>query len=295
MEPRFGRVLTAMISPFTADGSLDIDGAVTLARWLEEQGNDGLVLAGTTGESPTLTQDEQVDMIAAVVEAVQVPVIAGAGSNDTRSAVRNAERCAEVGAAGILDVTPYYNRPSQAGLVEHFRTTAAATDLPVMLYDIPPRSGRKIDTDTILRLADEVDNIVAVKDAAGDVAETARLVAAAPEGFEVYSGEDCLTLSLLAVGAVGTVSVASHWCTPETASMMAAFFSGDPAGAAAINRRLIPSYDFESGDLRPNPVPTKAMMKVLGLPGGDCRLPMGPEPEGLQDEARRVLVGLGRG
>ncbi|MBS1264615.1 MAG: 4-hydroxy-tetrahydrodipicolinate synthase [Acidimicrobiaceae bacterium] len=295
MEPRFGRVLTAMISPFTADGSLDIDGAVTLARWLEEQGNDGLVLAGTTGESPTLTQDEQVDMIAAVVEAVQVPVIAGAGSNDTRSAVRNAERCAEVGAAGILDVTPYYNRPSQAGLVEHFRTTAAATDLPVMLYDIPPRSGRKIDTDTILRLADEVDNIVAVKDAAGDVAGTARLIAAAPEGFEVYSGEDCLTLSLLAVGAVGTVSVASHWCTPETVAMMKAFFSGDAAEAAEINRRLIPSYDFESGDLRPNPVPTKAMMKVLGLPGGDCRLPMGPEPEGLQDEARRVLVGLGRG
>ena len=295
MEPRFGRVLTAMISPFTADGSLDIDGAVTLARWLEEQGNDGLVLAGTTGESPTLTQDEQVDMIAAVVEAVQVPVIAGAGSNDTRSAVRNAEKCAEVGVAGILDVTPYYNRPSQAGLVEHFRTTAAATDLPVMLYDIPPRSGRKIDTDTILRLADEVDNIVAVKDAAGDVAGTARLIAAAPEGFEVYSGEDCLTLSLLAVGAVGTVSVASHWCTPETVAMMTAFFSGDAAEAAEINRRLIPSYDFESGDLRPNPVPTKAMMKVLGLPGGDCRLPMGPEPEGLQDEARRVLVGLGRG
>ena len=295
MEPRFGRVLTAMISPFAGDGSLDVDGAVTLARWLEEQGNDGLVLAGTTGESPTLTQDEQVEMIAAVVEAVVIPVIAGAGSNDTRSAVHNAERCAEVGAAGILDVTPYYNRPSQAGLIEHFRITASATDLPVMLYDIPPRSGRKIETDTILRLADEVDNIVAVKDAAGDVAETARLVAAAPDGFEVYSGEDCLTLSLLAVGAVGTVSVASHWCTPETVSMMAAFFGGDVAEAAAINRRLIPSYDFESGDLRPNPVPTKAMMKVLGLPGGDCRLPMGPEPEGLQDEARRVLVGLGRG
>ncbi|MDP7259044.1 MAG: 4-hydroxy-tetrahydrodipicolinate synthase [Acidimicrobiales bacterium] len=295
MEPRFGRVLTAMISPFASDGTLDLEGAVTLAKWLEEQGNDGLVLAGTTGESPTLTQDEQVEIIAAVSEAVDIPVVAGAGSNDTRSAVSNAERCAEAGAAGILDVTPYYNRPSQAGLIEHVRTTASSTDLPVMLYDIPPRSGRKIETDTILRLADEVDNIVAVKDAAGDVAETARLIAAAPDGFEVYSGEDCLTLSLLAVGAVGTVSVASHWCTPETSLMMEAFFSGDVAGAAAINRRLIPSYDFESGDLRPNPVPTKAMMKVLGLPGGDCRLPMGPEPDGLQDEARRVLVGLGRG
>ncbi len=295
VEPRFGRVLTAMITPFDTDGGLDLDGAATLARWLEEQGNDALVVAGTTGESPTLTQDEQIELVSVVVDAVDIPVVAGAGSNDTRSAVRNTERCTEVGAAGILNVTPYYNRPSQAGLVEHFSASARATDLPVMLYDIPPRSGRKIDTDTILRLADEVDNIVAVKDAAGDVAETARLVAAAPEGFEVYSGEDALTLALLSVGAVGTVSVASHWCTPETVRLMEAFFGGDVDGAAAVNARLIPSYDFESGDLRPNPVPTKAMMKVLGLPGGDCRLPMGPEPAGLQDEARRVLVGLGRG
>jgi len=164
----------------------------------------------------------------------------------------------------------------------------------VMLYDIPPRSGRKIHTDTILRLADEVQNIVAVKDAAGDVAETARLVAAAPAGFEVYSGEDSLTLALLAVGAVGVVSVASHWATPETVVMMDAFFSGDVAAATEANRRLIPSWDFESGDLTPNPIPSKAMMKVLGLPGGDCRSPMGPEPADLADLARLVLAGLGR-
>ena len=164
-----------------------------------------------------------------------------------------------------------------------------------MLYDIPTRSGRKIDTATILRLADEVQNVVAVKDAAGDVSETARLVAAVPEGFEVYSGEDALTLSLLAVGAVGVVSVASHWATPETVAMVDAFFSGDVAGATAANQRLIPSWEFESGDLKPNPIPTKAMMKVLGLPGGDCRPPMGPEPDDLQDLARRILVGLGRG
>ena len=292
---RFGRVLTAMVSPFAADGSLDLDGAGVLARWLVEHGSEGLVIAGTTGESPTLTHGEQIDLVAAVADAVDVPVIAGAGSNDTVAAVELTQRCSEAGAAGILTVTPYYNRPSQAGLVHHFGAVAGATDLPVILYDIPIRSGRKIDTDTILRLADEVDNIVAVKDAAANLPETARLIAAAPDGFEVYSGEDALTLALLALGAVGTISVASHWCGPETAALMDAFFDGDVAGAAAINRRLIPSYDFESGDLNPNPVPTKAMLKVLGLPGGGCRPPMGPEPDGLADRARQVLVGLGRG
>ncbi len=293
-QPRFGRVITAMITPFTDDGALDLDGAVELARWLVDQGNDGLVLAGTTGESPTLTHDEQIALVEAVAGAVDCHVIAGAGSNDTVAAVELTERCTAAGADAILTVTPYYNRPSQAGLFEHFRAVAGATDLPVMLYDIPPRSNRKIETATMLRLADEVANVVGVKDAAGDLAETARLVAAAPEGFEVYSGEDALTLALLALGAVGVVSVASHWATPETVAMMDAFFSGDVAGATAVNQRLLESWDFESGDLKPNPIPTKAMMKVLGLPGGDCRLPMGPEPEGLQDLARRVLVGLGR-
>ena len=294
MESRFGRLITAMITPFTPDGALDLDGAVALASWLVEQGNDGLVLAGTTGESPTLTHDEQIALVEEVSGAVDCHVIAGAGSNDTAAAVELTRRCSAAGADAILTVTPYYNRPSQLGLFNHFRSVAEATDLPVMLYDIPPRSGRKIHTDTILRLADEVPNIVAVKDAAGDVAETARLVAASPAGFEVYSGEDSLTLALLAVGVVGAVSVASHWATPETVVMMDAFFSGDVAAATEANRRLIPSWDFESGDLTPNPIPSKAMMKVLGMPGGDCRPPMGPEPADLADRARLVLAGLGR-
>ena len=293
MEPRFGRVITAMITPFDAAGGLDLDGAVELARWLVDQGNDGLVLAGTTGESPTLTHDEQIALVEAVDGAVDCYVIAGAGSNDTGAAVELTERCTEAGADAILTVTPYYNRPSQLGLLNHFSVVAGATDLPVMLYDIPPRSGRKIDTATILQLA-EVENIVAVKDAAGDVVETARLAAEAPEGFQIYSGEDALTLALLAVGAVGVVSVASHWVTPEMEAMMEAFFSGEVARATEVNQRLVESWDFESGDLKPNPIPTKAMLKVLGLPGGDCRPPMGPEPEGLQDLARSVLAGLGR-
>ncbi|MDG2428701.1 MAG: 4-hydroxy-tetrahydrodipicolinate synthase [Acidimicrobiales bacterium] len=294
MEPRFGRVITAMITPFDSAGAIDLGGAVDLARWLVDQGNDGLVLAGTTGESPTLTHEEQIALVEAVSGAVECHVIAGAGSNDTAAAVELTERCTEAGADAILTVTPYYNRPSQLGLLNHFAAIAGATDLPVMLYDIPARSGRKIHTDTILQLADEVDNVVAVKDAAGDVAETARLAAAAPETFDVYSGEDALTLSLLAVGAVGVVSVASHWATRETVAMINAFFSGDVGRATEINQRLIESWEFESGDLKPNPIPTKAMMKVLGMPGGDCRPPMGPEPEGLQDMARRVLAGLGR-
>ena len=294
MKPRFGRVITAMITPFNEDCSLDVKGACDLAQWLAHQGNDALVLAGTTGESPTITQDEQIKLVKAVVEAVEIPVIAGAGSNDTKSAITNTQRCEEAGAKGILSVTPYYNRPSQAGLYEHYLQISESTELPIMLYDIPIRTGRKLESETILRLAQETENIVAVKDAAGDVEATAQLISEAPEGFEVYSGEDALTLELLVVGAVGTVSVASHWTTPETVSLMESFFSGKIDEAQEMNRKLVPSYDFESGDLNPNPVPTKAMMKVLGLPGGDCRLPMGPEPEGLQEKARSVLMGLGR-
>tara|TARA_B100000073_G_scaffold101852_1_gene81238 strand:- start:3076 stop:3963 length:888 start_codon:yes stop_codon:yes gene_type:complete len=294
MNPRFGRVITAMITPFNSDGSLDVQGACDLAQWLAEQGNNALVLAGTTGESPTITQDEQIQLVEAVVQAVDIPVIAGAGSNDTRSAITNTQRCEQAGAKGILSVTPYYNRPSQAGLYEHYLRISDSTELPIMLYDIPIRTGRKLESETMLRLAEETENIVAVKDAAGDIEATAELVAQAPDGFEVYSGEDALTLQLLTVGAVGTVSVASHWTTPETVSLMESFFSGDLDKAKQINQQLIPSYDFESGDLNPNPIPTKAMMKVLGLPGGDCRLPMGPEPEGLQEKARDILEGLGR-
>jgi 4-hydroxy-tetrahydrodipicolinate synthase len=292
--PRFGRVLTAMITPFTADGSLDVEGARTLARWLVENGNDGLVVAGTTGESPTLSQDEQIELIAAVCDAVDVPVVAGAGSNDTRVAVENSRRAAEAGAAGLLQVAGYYNRPSQAGLAAHFRACAEASDLPNVIYDIPVRTGRKIATATLVELAHDVPNIVALKDAAGDPAETARLLDLAPDGFEVYSGDDSLTLPLLSIGAVGTIGVATHWVAPEVGRMIAAFHAGDVGKAAAMNRALIPSYDFETGDAAPNPGPSKCVMRVLGLPAGPCRLPMGPEPDGLEDAARALLDELGK-
>ena len=291
---RFGRVITAMVTPFTEDGSLDRQGAADLARFLVDNGNDALVVAGTTGESPTLTHDEQIDLVRIVCDAVTVPVIAGAGSNDTRAAVELTQLATEAGAAAILSVTPYYNRPSQAGLLQHYAAIAHATDLPIMLYDIPARSGRRIEPATVLELAGRHRNICALKDAAGNVAETAALIAEAPAGFEVYSGEDSLNLALLAVGAVGIVSVASHWCGLECRDMIAAFERGDVAAARSINQKLLPSWAFESGDRNPNPIPTKAMLKVLGLPGGDCRPPMGPEPADLQDRARAVLAGLGR-
>ena len=290
----FGRVLTAMVTPFAADGSIDLDGAVKLAKYLTtEGGNDGLIINGTTGESPTLTQDEQIAVIEAVVEAVDAPVVAGAGSNDTRIAVSNAERSVAVGAVGLLHVAPYYNRPSQAGLNDHFRACAAATDMPVLIYDIPARTGRKVATETLLDLL-EVENIIGIKDAAGDPGETARLLSLAPPDTEIYSGDDGLTLPLLSVGAVGTIGVATHWVGNETAAMMKAFFDGDIEQAIELNRLMMPSYAFETGDEAPNPIPTKAMMRVMGLPGGPTRPPMGPEPEWVEIEAKGVLAGLGR-
>ncbi|HUF32279.1 MAG TPA: 4-hydroxy-tetrahydrodipicolinate synthase [Acidimicrobiales bacterium] len=289
---RFGSVLTAMATPFADDLSLDVDGAVTLARWLADNGSDGLVIAGTTGESPTLTVPEHLELARAVCEAVTVPVLVGTGSNDTAHAAEMTATVTGFGAAGILLVAPYYNRPSQAGLEAHFTALAAATELPVMLYDIPVRTGRKVATETLVRLARDVPNIVAVKDAAGSPAESARLVAAAGDGFELYSGDDNQTLPLLAVGAVGVVSVAAHWAGPVFADMVSAFECGDHAAARAANAALFDSCAFESSDDAPNPVPTKCMLRVLGLPGGPPRPPMGPEPDGLEDRARRVLAGL---
>lgn len=292
---RFGRVLTAMITPFDGDGGLDLDGAQQLARWLVDHGSDGLVVNGTTGESPTLSAIESVDLFRAVRQAVDVPVIAGTGSNDTAHAIRQSESAAGIGVDGLLVVAPYYNKPSQAGLDQHFRMIASATDLPIVLYDIPGRTGRKVDTDTIVRLAHEVPTIVGLKDAGGSPADTAVVAADAPEDFEIYSGDDNLTLPLLAVGACGAISVASHWAGPQIHAMFDAFDAGDVAEARAINARLLPSYAFETTLDAPNPVPTKAMLRTLGLPAGECRPPMGPTPDGLEVEAKEIWHALTEG
>ena len=289
---RFGALLTAMVTPFDTEGRLDVDGAVRLARWLCSHGSDGLVLAGTTGESPVLSDEEKRDLWCAVAEAVTVPVLAGSGTNDTAHSVRLTAMAADAGVAGILVVTPYYSRPSQAGLDAHFRAVASASDLPVLIYDIPVRTGRKVAHETLVTLAREVPNIVGVKDAAGNPAESARLIADAPAGWDLYSGDDSLTLPLLAVGACGVISVAAHWAGEEMAEMVATFFKGDVDGARRINARLIESWRFESGEETPNPIPSKAMLRALGLPAGECRLPIGPAPAGLEDRAREVLARL---
>lgn len=293
MTARFGRVITAMVTPFDDNGELDLDAAAELAHWLVQTGSDGLVLAGTTGESPALTDSEALALFRRVRGTVAVPILAGAGSNSTRHAVEFTKRATETGVDAILSVTPYYNRPSQEGIGSHFRAVAAATDLPVVIYDIPVRTGRRIETGTLLRLAAEVDNIVAVKDAAGAPTDSARLMAAAPEGFELYSGDDMMTLPLLAVGAVGVISVASHWAAKQLGEMVEAFIKGDVATARRVNAGLLDSFDYESTVAAPNPIPTKALLRVLGLRVGQCRPPMGEAPEGLEDRAREVLEGLG--
>lgn len=288
--PRFGRVITAMVTPFDPKGALDLDAAVDLARWLVAQGNEGLVVAGTTGEAPTLTHFEQAELVAAVVEAVDVPVVAGAGSNDRRAAVELTEQVTAAGAAGVLSVTPYYNRPSQQGLKDHFSAVANSTDLPVVIYDIPVRAGRKVETATLLELSYQVDNIVAVKDAAGDPAETARLIAQAPPGFEVYSGDDSLTLPLLSIGAVGVIGVATHWTAPEHRAMFEAWQAGHIAEAQERNRDLMASFDYESRPDAPNPTPTKVLLRLLGQAVGRCRPPLDYEPAHLEAHARAVLA-----
>ena len=287
--PQFGRVLTAMVTPFTQSGDLDLEEASRLARWLVENGNDGLVVAGTTGESPTLTHDEQVALIEAVVSAVDVPVVAGTGSNDTSAAIELTKRAEEVGAAGILSVTPYYNRPSQNGLINHFTRIATATELPVMLYDIPVRSGRKIETKTLLELAHGVENIVALKDAAGNPSETASFLASAPNNFEIYSGDDSLNLALLAIGAVGVIGVATHWTGLEHQNLIDALLNGDIKLAQTINGALQDSFDYESSLDAPNPVPTKVMMNLLGFNVGVGRPPMDVVPDGLHELAKSVI------
>lgn len=289
---RFGAVLTAMVTPFGPDGSLDLDGAVRLARWLAAHGSDGLVVAGTTGEAPVLSDGEKADLWRAVAEAVTVPVIAGSGTADTAHSIRLTRSAEAAGAAAALLVAPYYSRPSQAGMAAHFAAVAGSTCLPVVIYDIPVRTGRKVDTSTLLGLAHRVPNIVAVKDAAGHPAESATLIAQAPGGFELYSGDDSLTLPLAAVGACGVIGVATHWAGVEMGEMLASFAKGDVEAARFANGGLLGSYAFESGEEAPNPVPTKTMLRVLGLPGGTCRPPMGPEPDGLESRARTVLADL---
>ncbi|WP_372410022.1 4-hydroxy-tetrahydrodipicolinate synthase [Streptomyces luteireticuli] len=285
----FGRVLTAMVTPFTSDGALDLDGAQRLAAHLVDAGNDGLVVNGTTGESPTTTDAEKAELVRAVVEAVgdRAHVVAGAGTNDTRHSVELAKAAEAAGAHGLLAVTPYYNKPPQEGLYRHFTAIADATGLPVMLYDIPGRSGTAIETETIVRLA-EHPRIVANKDAKGDLGSASW--ALTRSGLAWYSGDDMLNLPLLSVGAVGFVSVVGHLVTPELRALLEAHLSGDAAKATAVHQRLLPVY---TGMFRAQGVvTTKRALALQGLPAGPLRLPLVElDPEQTEQLKRDLSAG----
>jgi 4-hydroxy-tetrahydrodipicolinate synthase len=267
----FGRLITAMITPFAKDGSIDWDGVAKLATHLADHGHDAIAVNGTTGEAPTTKSSEKLEIIKVVKSTVgsRVKVLSGAGDNETSYTVEQAKRSAEAGADGLLIVAPYYNKPPQAGIEAHFKAVAAATDLPIMMYDIPGRTGVEIESDTIVRLF-ELPNIVALKDAKGNLAATSDVIARC--GIPVYSGDDILNLPFLSIGAVGFVSVCGHTVGNELKAMLDAWFAGDTARALEIHQKLIPVF---KGTFRTQgAILTKAAMTLMGLPGGTTRLPL---------------------
>jgi 4-hydroxy-tetrahydrodipicolinate synthase len=261
-----------MVTPFDKDGAIDWDGVAKLAQHLVDTGHDGIAVNGTTGEAPTTKSSEKLEIIKVVKSVVgsKVKVLSGAGDNETSYTVEQAKRSQDAGADGILIVTPYYNKPPQAGIEAHFRAVAAATDLPIMMYDIPGRTGVEIESDTIVKLFETVDNIVALKDAKGNIAATSWVIQRC--GIPVYSGDDILNLPFLSVGAVGFVSVCGHTVGRELKEMLNAWFAGDSARALEIHQQLLPVF---TGTFRTQgAILTKAAMNLMGLPGGTTRLPL---------------------
>jgi 4-hydroxy-tetrahydrodipicolinate synthase len=288
----FGRVLTAMVTGFHDDGSVDLDGTARVAEHLANHGHDGIVVSGTTGEAPTTSTEEDGRILRAVIEAVgdRVTVVAGVGTNNTAHSVELAEQAGKLGADGLLLVTPYYNKPSQEGVAAHFETVANATGLPVMLYDIPGRSGIRIGDDTYARVAGH-DRIVAVKDAVGDLYRGVRIMS--ETGLAFYSGDDVLNLGWLTHGASGVVSVVGHVAGREYAAMVAAVANGDLAAALDIYRRLVPVVDAVM-NRAPGAMMAKAAMQLLGvLPNRNVRLPLVPASDDLVEDLRTELTHAG--
>lgn len=289
--PPFGRLITAMVTPMQPDGSVDYQRARELALRLVEQGNDGLVVSGTTGESPTLTQDEKLRLFREVKAAVgnRAQIIAGTGSYNTRESVALTREAEATGVDGILLVTPYYNKPPQEGLYRHFRTIAESTRLPVMLYNVPSRTVTNLAPATTVRLARDCANVVAVKECVPD--QTGPILAEAPAGFAVYSGDDAATLPMLAQGAVGVVSVAGHLVSPQMKQMIEAHLAGRVEEAARLHRELLPLF---KGLFRlTNPILVKAALELLGFPVGGLRLPLVEATAADRQELRQVLVQAG--
>ncbi|SET39920.1 4-hydroxy-tetrahydrodipicolinate synthase [Salinibacillus kushneri] len=286
----FGRILTAMVTPFDENGRIDFSKTTELVEYLIANGSDGLVVAGTTGESPTLSVDEKVELFHHVVKTVdsRVSVIAGTGSNNTQASVELTKRVEPLGVDGIMLVSPYYNKPSQQGLYEHFKKVADSTSLPIVLYDVPGRTVVRLNADTVVRLS-QIDNIVAIKDASGDLDKMAEIIEQTDDDFVLYTGEDSLTLPTKAIGGKGVISVSAHIIGNEMQEMLNYFDQGNVRQAAKLHRHLLPV--MKGVFLAPSPAPVKAALKWKGIDAGSVRLPIIP----LTDEENKQLESLLKG
>jgi len=287
----FGQVLTAMVTPFDQNGDVDFNATRTLVNYLIENGTDGLVVAGTTGESPTLSTEEKVELFKFVVDVVggRIPVIAGTGSNNTRASISLTKQAEATGVDGIMLVAPYYNKPSQEGMYQHFKAIAESTSLPVMLYNIPGRSVVNMSVETIVRLSD-IPNIVAIKEANGNLDAMAEVISQTPSDFTLYSGDDGLTLPVLGIGGAGIVSVASHIIGNEMQEMINLFKNGNIEEAAAAHRKLLPIMNALFA--APSPSPVKAALNLKGINVGGVRLPMVPLTADETNSLQSVLQQL---
>jgi 4-hydroxy-tetrahydrodipicolinate synthase len=292
MAGRFGSIVTAMVTPFRDDHGVDVDGAQRLSSWLVDNGSDAIVVAGSTGESPTLTHREKSELFRAVGEAIRgrARLICGAGTYSTAETLELTQAAENAGADGLLVVTPYYNKPPQRGLIAHFERVAGATDLPIIAYNIPGRTATRIEHDTLLRLA-EHPNIVAVKDSTGDFQGISKLIAEAPDGFEVYSGDDWATFGYVCLGAVGVVSVASHLVGPQIRQMIELIETGDVPAARKIHEELSPM--FNALFVTSNPIPIKAALQMVGRSAGEPRLPLVPATSEEREWVRKALEDAG--
>jgi len=291
----WGQVITAMVTPFDAEGHIDEQGVERLVDYLFENGSDALVVCGTTGEAPTLSAEEKLHMFRMVKELARGrgPVIAGSGDNETATSVELSREAAKIGVDALLIVTPYYNKPSQEGLYQHFKAVAEAVDLPIIAYNVPPRTSINMEAATVLRLARDVRNVVAVKEASGNLLQVSEIVAGAPSGFQVYSGEDGLVLPTLAVGGVGVISVTSHLVGKDLKALHQAFFSGNYREAARLHAKMLPIVRACFQPTTPSPVPVKAALNMIGIPVGGVRLPLVEANEREKEVVRAALTGYG--
>ena len=288
----FGNVLTAMVTPFKADLSVDYAMAEKLANHLAANGSDGLVLHGTTGESPTLTHEEEFELYRVVKAAVsgKCKIVAGTGSNSTATTIKSTKKAEEIGVDGAMIVCPYYNKPPQEGLYQHFKAVANNTGLPLIIYNIQGRTGRNIETPTIARLS-KIKNYAAVKEASGNLDQVAAVRKATAKDFLIYSGDDNLTLPILERGGIGVISVASHLVGKEIKQMVSLFLTGKKAEAKAIHDKLMPL--FEAIFVTTNPIPIKAALEMIGFPVGGLRLPLIEANEKEKATVKKALKDLG--